>query len=370
MMIEKRIEAFRAMLEKQKLDAFMVLIDENRQYLSGYSGEDTQFDESAGALLIGPKELILATDARYDLQAKSEAPLYDIVTYKKGFSKELPSLLKQMDAKRIGFEKTRMTCYLFEKIQEELKENSLNIELIGFETFTESLRIQKDEFEIQMIKKALAIAENVFMEFVHTLRPGMTEKQAAWELEKRLKDAGADTLSFPIIAAFGRNSALPHAVPSDKPLCEGEPLLFDWGVKLDGYCSDISRTVIIGNPDATFQKVFQTVLEAQQKAIEAIRPKLSGKSVDAIAREHIDAMGYKDRFGHGLGHGVGLAVHEGPRLSPLKDDELDIGMVVTVEPGIYLPDWGGVRLENMVAVRESGAEILNSISASTFRISN
>jgi Xaa-Pro aminopeptidase len=261
-----------------------------------------------------------------------------------------------------------MSCWQHGKILEALASSGPVIDLIGFELLAETLRIRKDDVEIRRIAEALKIAENAFQDFVRVLRPGMTEKQAAWELEKRLKDAGADSLSFPIIAAFGANSALPHAIPSDRPLGKGEPLLFDWGVKLNGYCSDITRTVILGKPDAIFLKVFQTVLEAQKKAIERIRPGISGKSVDAAAREHIDGMGFKDRFGHGLGHGVGLAVHEPPRLSPIKDDTLDTGMVVTVEPGIYLPEWGGVRLENMVAVTESGAKILNLTDPSTFQI--
>jgi Xaa-Pro aminopeptidase len=187
----------------------------------------------------------------------------------------------------------------------------------------------------------------------------MTEKQVAWELEKRMRESGAEALSFPTIVASGPNGALPHAVPSDRPIGRGEPVLFDWGVKLDGYCSDISRTVVFGTPDRTFKEVFQTVRDAQRKAIDALKPGMTGKEADRIAREHIDATRFKNKFGHGLGHGTGLAVHESPRLSPLREDLLEPGMVFTVEPGIYLPEWGGVRLENMVAMTESGAEVLN-----------
>jgi Xaa-Pro aminopeptidase len=217
----------------------------------------------------------------------------------------------------------------------------------------------KTQPEVAAIRKALRLAESVFSRVAADLRPGMTEKEAAWSLEKALREAGADGLSFPVIAASGPNSALPHAIPGDRPLQPGEPILFDWGVRLEGYCSDISRTLFMGKPDDTFRKVFQTVREAQEMAIAAIKAGADAKAVDNIARRHIEKMGFKDRFGHGLGHGVGLAIHEQPRLSPLSDKILEAGMVCTVEPGIYLPGWGGVRLENMIVVTSDGAEVLN-----------
>jgi Xaa-Pro aminopeptidase len=219
----------------------------------------------------------------------------------------------------------------------------------------------KESAEIDEIKKALSIAESVFKDFSESVTYGMKEKEAAWAMEKGMREAGADALSFPTIVASGSNSALPHAIPGNRIFKEGEPILFDWGARLNGYCSDISRTLVIGKVDDTFKKVYKTVLEAQRKATSAIRPGISSKAVDKIARNHIDESEFKDKFGHGLGHGTGLSVHEHPRLSPLKDIKLEAGMVFTVEPGIYIPDWGGVRLENMVVVREDGAEILNDL---------
>ncbi|MCP4370542.1 MAG: M24 family metallopeptidase, partial [Deltaproteobacteria bacterium] len=201
-----------------------------------------------------------------------------------------------------------------------------------------------------------------------TIKPGMTERQLAWEMEKEIREAGAQALSFPTIAASGPNSALPHAIPSDRKIKAGEPILFDWGARLDSYCSDISRTVMIGAPDETFKKVFTTVLDAQQMATDAIKPGISSKAVDKIARDRIEKSGFKGKFGHGLGHGTGLAVHEHPRLSPLKKTTLETGMVFTVEPGIYIPNWGGIRLENMVVVRDDGVEVLNQIDPGDFLI--
>lgn len=356
---QMRLKQTRQALQEKELDAFLVLIAENRRYLSGFTGEDTQFDESAGALLITPEKLILATDSRFELQAWQEAPGYEIVLYREGLARELPAILKENQARRLGFEGARVSCAQHRKMAAVLQEAALTVELVDTEDLVENLRIIKTEPEIEAVRKALHLAETVFSRVADGLKPGMTEKEAAWSLEKALREAGADGLSFPVITASGPNSALPHAIPGDRRLLPGEPILFDWGVRLEGYCSDISRTLIIGKPDSTFQKVFQTVREAQEMAIAAIKPGAGAREVDAIARSHIEKMGFKGRFGHGLGHGVGLAIHEQPRLSPLSEAVLKTGMICTVEPGIYLPDWGGVRLEHMIAVTDDGVEVLN-----------
>jgi len=367
-LIENRLRRIRESLADSGPDTFMVLIEENRRYLSGFTGEDTQFDESAGALFINAAKLILATDSRFELQAANEAPLYEVFCYPKGLIKSLPDLLKRLHTKRLGFESTRLSYSQYQKIVEQLNADSLQVELVETDSLVENLRKIKAETEIEATKKALAIAESVFSSFAKTVVPGMTEKEAAWSMEKSMREAGAEALSFPTIVASGPNSALPHAIPGNREFKTGEPILFDWGARLDGYCSDISRTLVIGKPDKTFNKVFQTVLDAQNMAIDSIRPGMSSKAVDEIARSHIDKMGFKGKFGHGLGHGTGLAVHEAPRLSPLKETTLEPGMLFTVEPGIYLPDWGGIRLENMVVVRENGAEVLNSLDAAHFQV--
>lgn len=348
-------------LREKELDTLMVLIEENRRYLSGFTGEDTQFDETAGALFVTSDKLLLATDSRFELQARMEAPDCEVAIYKEGLAKELPLILKRLRTERLGFESVRVSVAQYQKMLNSLKEAAFQAELVGTEDVVEALRIVKTPSETSAIRNALNLAESVFSHVAASLKPGMREKEVAWSLEKALRDAGADGLSFPVIVAAGPNSALPHAIPGDRPLKTGEPILFDWGVRLNGYCSDISRTLILGQPDGTFQKVFRTVQKAQQMAIQAIKPGVSTRDVDRVARSHIEKMGFKNCFGHGLGHGVGLAIHEQPRLSPLTDRTLEAGMVCTVEPGIYLPDWGGVRLENMVAVTADGVEVLNGI---------
>lgn len=346
-------------MEAQPFDTFMVLVAENRRYLSGYTAEDGQFDETAGVLLITRDKALLVTDSRYDLQASQEAPLFKVIRYKKRLYQELPDILASMGTKTLGFETVRLSCFQYDELSREILDKKFHIELTPVQDLVENLRIRKDADEIAAIRSALSLAESVFFDFINTISVGDTEKKLAWELEKRLRQAGADALSFPTIVAAGPNSALPHAIPTDRPVQEGEPILFDFGIRMDGYCSDISRMAFIGTPDEIYRKIYRTVLDAQQKAIDKIKPGQRTILVDEIARNHIERTGYGENFGHGLGHGVGLAIHEAPRLNPLKDTVLEPGMVSTVEPGVYIPDWGGIRLENMVVVRDAGVEVLN-----------
>lgn len=361
-MIESRVQSIREILAEKGVDALMISIDENRRYLSGFTGEDHQFDESAGVLFICADQLILATDSRFEIQAAKESPLFEVVIYRKGLAKELPELTRRLNIHRLGIESVRVSVKQFETYKKELTDWQSSVELVPMDDIVEQFRLVKTSREIDQSQKALDLAESVYVEVAKSLEPGMTEKQIAWAMESGMRKAGADSLSFPVIVAAGPNSALPHAIPTDRPICAGEPILFDWGARLDGYCSDTSRTVILGEPDEQFLNVFNTVLEAQRLAIQAIRSGASTKAVDAVARDFIASKGYGDKFGHGLGHGTGLAVHEGPRLSPLKETVLKAGMLVTVEPGIYLPEWGGVRIENQVVVGADGPMILNRLS--------
>ena len=365
-MIKKRIELARKQIAENNLDAFMVSVEENRRYLSGFSASDGQFDETAGALFITKNELILATDSRYELQAENEAPLFEIVTYKKGFAHGFARILKRLGSGRVGFESVRVSAFLHGELVEKLKSETVSAELLPLEGMVESLRMIKSEPEIDAIKTSLVCAESALSKPLKMISDNITEKEIAWAMEMAMRENGADSLSFPVIAAFGKNSALPHAIPGHDKIREGGPLLLDWGAKLNGYCSDISRTIFIGEPDDFFKRVYMTVYEAQRQAISEIRPGINGKEIDAIARRQIDESEFKGRFGHGLGHGVGMVVHEDPRISSLRDVILEPGMVFTVEPGIYIPGWGGVRIENMVVVRKDGAEVLNRLEIETY----
>lgn len=361
--IQKRIRKVKEGFSEAGIDTLLVLTEENRRYLSGFTGQDTGFDESAGALLISKRGRVLATDSRFELQAKNEAAGFEIACYKQGLSKELPALLEKLETRRLGFETRRVTCEQYDAIRAQVEENRPGTELVGTRDLVENVRRCKEEAEIEAIRRSLHLAESAFTRFFGHIAAGMTEIRAAWEIERQMREAGAESVSFPVIAAFGTNAALPHAVTTQRTAETGKPLLFDWGARLDGYCSDISRTICLGEPDETFLRVFTAVYDAQHKAIDAIRPGAWTRDIDAAARDHLREKGLDSYFGHGLGHGVGLAIHEAPSLSPVAERNVRVeeNMVFTVEPGVYLPDWGGVRLENMVAVRPYGAEVLNSL---------
>ncbi|MBF0375925.1 MAG: aminopeptidase P family protein [Desulfamplus sp.] len=366
--LESRIDRLRYLIKKNNFDAVAIFSDENRRYLSGFTAQDGNYDESAGFLVITEKDLVLATDSRYKLQAQNEAKLYSTYCYEKGLSSEFPDIINSLNYYNLinknitlAIETSRITFELYNKIKLKIEEAGLNVNLISANEILKEFRIIKEPEEVNAIRASLKIAEDAFLKLKTYINTELTEKEAAWLLEKFIRESGADSLSFPVIAASGTNSALPHAIPENRRFRKGEPLLFDFGAKLNGYCSDISRTIVIGEPDNTFKEAYETVLHAQNMAIKAVRPKIKCSEIDKIARDYIDNSKFKGKFGHALGHGVGIAIHEAPKLSRLDDTELTVGMVVTVEPGIYIPEWGGIRLENMVLVTENGAEVLNTI---------
>lgn len=363
-----RLIRLRTEIPEAGIDTLMVLVAENRRYLSGFTGEDTQFDESAGVLFITPTKQVLATDSRFETQAENESPLFQVYCYKKGLVKALPDIFDTLGTRRLGFEPVRLSVKDHDQMLEQIRSSKPNVELIPTENLVEKQRLIKSEDEIVTMRSALDLAESAFRSLMKSIEPSMTEIDVAWRLEKLMREGGAEAISFPVIVASGPNAALPHAIPTERPFKPGEPILFDWGTRLNGYCSDISRTICLDKTDDTFQKVFSVVQDAQLRAIDAIKPGMNSKEVDRIARDHIDKMGFKDCFGHGLGHGVGLAVHESPRISPLKEEVLQPGMVFTVEPGVYLPGWGGVRLENMVEVTRDGVAVLNRLEVEPTRL--
>ncbi|MBF0201998.1 MAG: aminopeptidase P family protein [Desulfamplus sp.] len=357
--IKTRVEKLRKAMEHNGFDTTIIFSDENRRYLSGFTGEDGNYDESAGILIITMESLILATDGRYETQAAAQAPLYNVFCYKENIPKELPSLLASVNARNTALETSRLTVDLYNKIKIGIEEQASDIILSSADTFLKHLRIIKDEHEVGAIRESLKIAEKAFLELKGAIHEGMTEKEAAWFLEKAIRENGADSLSFDVIAASGPNAALPHAVPGERKFRKNEPLLFDFGARLNGYCSDTTRTLIMGVPENTFKAAYETLFNAQKLAIDAIKPGIPCSEIDKIARDYIEESRFKGAFTHSLGHGVGIAIHEAPRLSKFDETPLQAGMVVTVEPGIYIPEWGGIRLENMVWVTTEGAQVLN-----------
>jgi Xaa-Pro aminopeptidase len=342
-----RLEKLRGSLAEGELDAILISQPENRRYLSGFTG-------SAGLLMITAQEAILATDFRYYEQVGREAPDFELAKIKTRFEDLLPELVSELGVSRLGFESEHVSVHQLYSWSQATD----NVEWLPQRQTVEQLRAVKDEGELQALRRSVALTDAAFAHLLDVLEPGMTEEQAAWEIEAYMRTHGASKVAFNLIVAAGPNGALPHASASTHPIAEGEPVVIDIGCVFDGYCSDMTRTICLGKPDSRYLEVWQIVHRAQTTAEATIRAGMTGVEADASAREVIEKAGYGDNFGHGLGHGVGLAVHEMPWARPRVDNLLEAGMVLTVEPGIYLPGEFGVRIEDLVIIREDGVEVL------------
>lgn len=358
---ERRLHRLRRMLEQQRIDALLVAVPENRYYLSGYGAEDLQLTESSGYLLITDSKQYLLTDFRYREEAETEAPDYQVLLYFDGLGLTLTELFSELSVSTLAAEPHYLTVSRYREVEEALKGSRPTATLVQTDDLVERLRLVKEPAEVVKIKASLELTEKTLVQIWETLRPGRTEKEVAWEIERSIREGGAEAVSFPPIVAGGPNAALPHAVPTERKITAGELVILDLGSKLDHYCSDMTRTWIAGTPDEKLQEIYRIVREAQLAAQGFIRAGRDAVEVDGVARDLITKAGYGDYFGHGLGHGVGLAVHERPGLRRLKGTILEEDMVVTVEPGIYLPGYGGVRLENMVRITDKGCELLNQL---------
>jgi len=333
-------------LEQDELDLFIVSSRPNLRYLTGFSGE--------GIGLVSPSEAVLITDRRYEVEAGEEARDCQIIFAEQGYLQQLGSYLAELEQPRAGFESQHLSYANYRKLV-ELADGA---ELVSVEGVVEGQRAIKDDTEIAAIRRAAQVISEAVPRVVAELIIGITERELSLRLREAILQAGGDDVSFEPVVAFGENSARAHAVPTDRKLSQGDIVLIDAGAQVDGYCSDMTRTVVFGDPTNKFIEVYQTVRRAQQAAMAAIVPGAVAAEVDAQAREVIDSSPYEGSFGHSLGHGVGLEVHEEPRLGKNSEDVLKVGQVVTDEPGIYLPGWGGVRLEELVLVTQQGAEPL------------
>lgn len=353
-----RISDLRNVLKRKKIDALLVTQPENRRYLSGYSATDSSIAESSGVLLIPRRGApFLFTDSRFDLHARHEAAGFTVMLYPKGLLALLEKMLPALGVRKLAFESHYMLYSSATKLIDRTKKRG--IEAVPVTGLVEKMRVRKSREEIERIEKSVQLNEEVFREIFASLREGQTEREVAMRIENAMRAKGAERPSFETIVAGGPNGALPHAVPGERPLKRGEPIVIDMGLVLNGYCSDMTRTVVLGTPDEKTVEIFRIVRRAQLAATGAIRAGITGREADRAAREVIRQAGFGDNFGHGLGHGVGLNVHEGPSLNRRNRKKLQAGMIITVEPGIYLEGWGGVRLENMGVVEQQGCRILN-----------
>jgi Xaa-Pro aminopeptidase len=352
MPITRRLQRLRSSVEEKGLDAILISQRENVHYLSGFTG-------SSGSLLISGQDAILATDFRYTEQAERESTDFQITQTKQQLHDWLPGVVSGLGWHKLGFEADFVSYDSYYKLVEAIKTKQVNLKLIPTTSMVEQLRSTKEPEELVFIKKAAELTDAVFEQTKPVIRPGLTEREAAWEIEKNLRQEGSEGIAFDIIVASGLNSALPHAQPTERTICSGEPVLIDMGARINGYCSDFSRTIFLGKPNKTFRDIYDVVLKAQMAAIEGIQSNMDAPQADHFARSIIEQAGYGDCFGHGLGHGVGLAVHEAPAINPSSSDSLTDGMVFTIEPGVYLAGQGGVRIEDLIVLENGKTRVLS-----------
>ena len=341
-----KLDKLREKFSESNIDGILISSPYNRRYMTGFTG-------SSGVALITADSALFITDFRYTEQAAEQAQGFEIVQHKGPIPDEVAAQAEKLGIKKLGFEKDFMTYSAFESYRSKVK-----AELVPVSGLIEKLRLVKSEGELKIIKDAADIADAAFKHILDFIKPGKTELEVSNELEFFMRKAGATSSSFDIIVASGLRSALPHGVASDKVIEKGDFITLDYGAYYNGYCSDMTRTISVGEPSDKLKEIYDVVLQSQLKAMEEIKPGMTGAQADAISRDYITEKGYGEYFGHSLGHGIGLEVHEGPGLSHRSETVLEPGMIVTVEPGIYVQGVGGVRIEDDTLITENGNETL------------
>lgn len=348
MNILKRLENFRRHFDELGIDAALIIGDYNRNYLSGFTGHESF------SVILKDKAYFL-TDGRYIEQAHKEVVGYEVIEYKPPIYDAVKNILLENNVKVLGVEEDRFTFQDLDIYKEKLGD----IKIVKLNHTIEKIRMIKEEEEIELIAKAASIADMAFEHILKFIKPGVAERDIALEIEYFMKKQGAQGLSFDSIVVSGARSSLPHGTPTDKKLEYGDFVTLDFGCIYNGYCSDMTRTIVIGKATEKQKEIYNAVLDANEAALRAVKPGVSCFDLDKIARDIITERGYGERFSHGLGHGVGMEVHELPRVSFRSNEVLEAGMVITDEPGIYIPEFGGVRIEELVVVTKDGYRILS-----------
>lgn len=361
--MNKRLADLRVKMAQQNLDGLLVTQPQNQFYLSGFSGGD-YLDAT---ILISADHAWVSTDSRYYEDVKRRAK--DFTLFEAGYdrNKAFGEFGAAAKPQVVGYEMAHLTVATLKEWTRAARKAGFKLKPIG--GLVEELRVVKDADELAAIKRAVHLTDEAFAHFVAVVKPGMTEKEGAWVIEEYMRKHGAEKIAFDLIVAGGPNGALPHAIPGDRKFQRGEPIVIDIGCRIDNYHSDLTRTICLGQPpDDQFKKVYDAVLKGQKAAERKIKAGVRGKRADAFARGVIEKANadWGKTFGHGLGHGVGLAVHEGPRASKLSKDVYQPNMTLTIEPGIYLPGWGGVRIEDLVVIQENGVEVLSQATKEPF----
>ena len=347
--MNQRLEKLRAKLSEKGYDGMLVSQAENRRYVSGFTG-------SAGYLVLSQREAVLLTDSRYTEQAGLQAPAFRVQQVSGGFDAWLPQLMGDLSINRLAFDAQHVTFATYQAMVKALSE--VKVELAPDDQTVELLRAIKEPDEVAAIERAQALTDGAYEYVEERLRPGMLEREVAWELEKYIREHGGEGLAFDTIVAAGPNGARPHHRAGDTPIQQGEPIVMDFGAKVDGYCADMTRTAYIGKQDQQFKRVYDLVLGAQLTAEALVKSGITGEEADGYARKVIEDASYGENFGHSLGHGIGLYVHEYPRVAKKAENILEDGMVFSVEPGIYITGWGGVRIEDLVVLEDGAPRVL------------
>jgi Xaa-Pro aminopeptidase len=356
--LKVRHKSVRDAMKALKIDGLLLTHPPDLAYLTNFTGDD-----SIG--LVVEKDIHLITDFRYEEQAQIEAGWLKMTIRDAKFEDARTKAISSAKAKRIGFEANFATVGQIDALVRAAKAAKLDIELVPLENVMSNIRKVKDDHEIDLIRKSVAVAEEAFEAIRDEIKAGQTENYLAGLLVLELRSRGASNSSFPVIVAAAANSSLPHYRPGETLVQRDQPLLIDWGALVKGYCSDLTRTLMVGRVSPKMKQIYKVVLEAQQAAIKFLRPGVTTTQADRVARDVIDGAGFGKYFGHGLGHGIGRDIHELPTLRKTGgEEELRPGMIVTVEPGIYLPGEGGVRIEDDVLITHSGCEVLSSLDKS------
>ena len=345
---KNRINSLRKALSKTDIDTAFISSKDNIRYYSGFTG-------TLAFLLITESKSIIITDSRYIVRAQEECPDYEIYQLKSG-DNWIENSTNQIKSKVIGFEGNFVSFNMMNQLKERSNNNLI------WKDFSEQIsneRVIKSQSEVEKIEEAISISDGAFNTVSKKIKEGMTEKEIAWEIEKEMRILGAESISFDTIVASGINGAKPHHSPTNKNISNGEAITIDMGAKCNGYCSDLTRTIFIGEPDDKFKKIYSIVLRSQLISIEAAKEGMTGEEIDKISRDIISDEGFGENFGHSLGHGVGLEIHENPGVGPKSKNEILSGMVYTIEPGIYIDGWGGIRIEDMVLMTDNGNRLLS-----------
>jgi Xaa-Pro aminopeptidase len=353
----RRLESTRVLIAERGLDAVLIGQPANREYLSGFTWHDESSSASVGWIVVTAEAAFLLTNFNHFEAAAASIHHLEVQCASGRLIDALVELIGKLPGRRVGFEGEWVNVSTFELLTQRL---GTDRELIAVDGLVEQLRASKDTEEINLIRKSIDLTDAAYCDVIERIRPGQTEREVAWALERALRDRGAESMAFGPSVAAGPHAAIPHHEPTNYAIQPGDPIWIDMGSRLDGYCADLTRSFCLGHASETYLDTWNLVLEAETIALAGLREGMTGKELDALARDCIRDAGRSDEFGHGLGHGVGLMIHEAPRVSWTSDDVMRSGMIVTIEPGLYKPGWGGIRIEDVALVQPNGCLILSA----------